>query len=233
MSRKNKKKAKNFDANFKLKCITPETLGQEGLFDLYKEIPHFILSGYAGTGKTFCATYLALSEILDKDTPFEKLVIVRNCQQSGIDMGALPGNSDEKMENFELPYKTIFNELFGRADAYEVFKKRRTVEFMPTNFSRGITIDNSIVIIDEAQNLQFSELDTFATRVGINTRLLICGDERQTDLDGRKYKSGFGKFTHITKFLPVDTMKHIEFDIEDIIRSGFVKDYIIAKENLD
>lgn len=233
MNKKGRKQQLRFDQNFQLAGIGPETLGQQKLFDLYEEIPHLVLQGYAGTGKTFCALFLALQDVLRKKSPYKKIIIIRSAVATR-DQGFLPGNIDEKMQVFEMPYKAIFKELFGRADAFEVCKKKHYVEIMSTSYIRGITIDNTIVIVDEAQNMTFHELDSIVTRVGIDTRLLICGDEYQDDLSMKRgQESGLKDLVNILYEMDNDEVDFINFDADDIVRSGFVKQYIIAKQNVD
>jgi phosphate starvation-inducible protein PhoH len=233
MSKKTRKQRHNFAQNFQLKAIGPETLGQQRLFDLYEDIPHLVLNGYAGTGKTFCALFLALEEMMCKSTPYTKIIVVRSAVPTR-DQGFLPGSLDEKMEVYEAPYKSIFNELFGRADAFECFKKRNEVEILSTSYLRGITIDDAIIIVDEAQNMTFHELDSLVTRVGVNTRLMMCGDILQNDLQMKRGQySGYQKMMNIFYEMDCEHVEFINFDKDDIIRSGFVKEYIIAKSKVD
>lgn len=205
--------------------IEPKTFNQKRVFNDYEKGKHLFLYGYAGTGKTFLPCYHAIQDVLDGY--YEKLIIVRSVVPTR-DMGFLPGKQEDKMAVYEAPYKQIFSNLFNRGDAYEILKSKDHIEFMPTSFIRGITLDDCIVLIDECQNMNDHELNSVITRLGDNSKLIICGDIRQTDLI--KEDSGFKESLKI--FKSMDSLSMIEFGINDIVRSGFVKDYIIAREEI-
>jgi phosphate starvation-inducible protein PhoH len=198
---------------------------QKEALDILKMGHSVFLTGAAGTGKTFISIYLALNDILNLKL-YHKLIIVRSVVPSR-DMGFLPGNVKEKARVYEEPYMNICNDLFGRGDAYDILKHKNIVEFTTTSHLRGITMDNSIVLVDEMQNLVFSELNTVVTRIGENCKILFCGDFRQTDLLKDKERSGLFTFKNILG--RIDGFDSIEFDVDDIVRSKLVKDYIIAK----
>lgn len=207
--------------------IQPKTEKQKDFFDAYNSGHYFMaLHGVAGTGKTYIATYKALEEVLDKSNPFNKLVIVRSSVQ-GREMGHLPGDADEKMEMFIQPYRQICADLFKRKDAWDRLCEQGHIEFISTSFIRGTTFTNSIIILDEAQNCNFHELDTIITRVGHTSKFFICGDFRQTDLRKKDDKSGLLPFFEIISGMK--EFSKIEFTIEDIVRSSLVKNYIVAK----
>lgn len=216
--------------HFSLRRITPLTENQQKTFDAYNQDYNLMLHGYAGTGKTFIALYLALKEVLTSSSVYDKVYIVRSVVQ-GRDMGFLPGKPKEKGSEFEAPYRQIFNDLFARGDGYEVLKAKHMVEFTTTSFLRGITLDNCIIVVDESQNMTFQELDTIMTRVGNNARILFCGDYRQTDLTKPGEVAGIKHLMQITK--RINSFTNIEFDKEDIVRSGLVKDYIITRTELE
>lgn len=211
-----------------LKTFEPLTDNQKKFFDAYKRGDYFVaLHGVAGTGKTFCAMYKALEEVLDKSNPFKKIILVRSAVQSR-EIGHLPGDVTEKMEIYQQPYRQICETLFGRKDAYQRLEEQGYVEFISTSFIRGMSFDDAIIIVDEMQNLTFEEIDTVMTRVGYRSKIIWCGDYRQTDLNKKKNDmSGILKFFDIA--LHMEAFTKIEFTPDDIVRSSLVKDYILAK----
>jgi predicted ribonuclease YlaK len=188
---------------------------------------HMVLHGCAGTGKTFLAMYFALSLVLQQRT-HTKIIIIRSTV-SMRDMGFLPGNKAEKSKEYEGPYRTICSELFGRDDAYEILKRHNIISFEPTSFLRGTTMKDAVILVDEIANMTFQELDGIVTRLGDNARLIMSGDTRQSDFRFNDEKDGLAKFIKIIKNLSL--VSFIEMGIEDIVRSAFVKDYLIAKTN--
>lgn len=211
-----------------LKTFDPLTENQRLFFDAYKRGDYFIaLHGVAGTGKTFCALYKALEEVMDKSNPFRKVIMVRSAVQ-GREIGHLPGDVSEKMEIYQQPYRQICETLFGRKDAWDRLEEQGFVEFISTSFIRGMSFDDAIIIVDECQNLTFEEIDTVMTRVGYRSKIIWCGDYRQTDLNKKKNDmSGILKFFDIAYHMKAFT--RIEFMPDDICRSSLVKDYILAK----
>lgn len=207
--------------NLDLKEIDPLTKNQLRAFESQKNM---ILHGLAGTGKTFISSYLALDDILKRE--YDKLVIIRSAVSTR-DLGFLPGTEKDKSAVYEEPYKNIAIELFSRGDAYEILKTRGLVEFMTTSFIRGITLKNAVILVDECQNMTFHELDSIITRMGENCRVIFCGDFRQADLK----HNGLEDFITILK--KMGEFDFIDFQIEDIVRSDFVKQYIIAKHELN
>jgi len=216
--------------NLELKSIFPKSENQKTAFEDYEDGKNLLLHGIAGTGKTFIGVYLAMRDLKDKVDGVKKVVIVRSAVASR-DQGFLPGGIAEKSAVYEAPYKSIFSELFGRDDSYELLKKRREVEFITTSFIRGITINNAVVIVDEVQNMSAQELHTIITRLGKNTKLILCGDHRQDDLTGKKGEvSGLKDIIRV--LVSMGTMTKIEFEMGDIQRSPFVKEYLIQRLKL-
>lgn len=207
----------------------PITFSQEVVYKAWDEGNHIVMAGTAGTGKTFTALYLALEETLDKGTSYEKTVIVRSIVPTR-EVGFLPGSLNEKIEAYTGPYRAITQQLFNDKEAYDKLTAQGAIEFMSTSYIRGITFNNSIIIIDEMQNLSFHELDSVITRVGENCRIIFSGDYHQSDFTRESEKSGLLKFIdiveHMTKFTVVN------FNWSDIVRSDFVRDYIMTKEML-
>lgn len=208
--------------------ITPKTANQSKTFDMYHKGNNMLLHGVAGTGKTFISLYLALNEVL-VEREKKQIVIVRSVVPTR-DMGFLPGNQKEKTKVYEQPYQAICTELFGRGDSYELLKAKNTIQFISTSFIRGVTLNDSIVIVDECQNMTFHELDSVITRLGENSRVVFCGDFRQSDLGKYEDRNGVKDFMKVLD--KISSFRHVEFREEDIVRSGLVKDYIIAKDSL-
>jgi phosphate starvation-inducible PhoH-like protein len=212
-----------------LRQLEPITKNQERVFKTYENGYNLCLSGSAGSGKTFLALYLALEDVLSKDTPYERVVIIRSVVPTR-DIGFLPGNEDEKLDAYAGPYKGIMTELFADGNAWEKLVNQQYVEFTSTSFIRGITISNAIVIVDEMQNLNFHELDSVITRLGEATKLIMCGDYYQSDFDKERDRSGILSFLEIIQRMKY--FDHIEFSWEDIVRSGLVREYIMTKEQM-
>lgn len=210
-----------------LKALTEN---QEKVFDSYKAGQNLVLSGSAGTGKTFLALYLGLKDILTKDIPYQKVVIIRSALPTR-DMGFLPGEKEEKEAAYMDPYISTVNELFNDKEGWKKMIQFKNIEFITTSFIRGITLNDSVIIIDEAQNCNYHELCSIITRVGRNCRVIFCGDYYQSDFVKQNDKSGLYSFINI-----INNMKsfdHIEFEWKDIVRSGLVRDFIMTKEMLE
>lgn len=212
-----------------LLTFSPITDNQRKTYEAYRENQHLLLHGIAGTGKTFLSLYLALEQMLDLSSEYNDIFIVRSVVSTR-DIGFLPGDEQEKVSLYEAPYRSICGELFGIKDAYDALKQQGNVKFMSTSFIRGITLNNSIVIVDECQNLNFHELDSIITRIGKNSKIIFSGDYTQSDLTKENDKKGISNFMTILKSLK--EFKTIEFGIDDIVRSDFLKSYIIAKYKL-
>lgn len=212
------------------KNIVPKSENQREAFDAYKEGYNLLLHGVAGTGKTFIALNLALESLGERDSVYKKIVIIRSAVQ-GREQGFMPGNEKEKASVFEAPYQGIMAELFGRDDAYALLKNKKIVNFITTSFVRGITISDSIVIVDEFQNFDAQEIHSVLSRLGKNSKLIICGDHYQDDLTGKK--SQVSGLKEIVKILDrMNSIAKIEFGVEDIQRSGFVKEYLTMRLNM-
>ncbi len=218
-----------------IRKIEPLTDNQELFFKEYKEDNNLVAYGCAGTGKTFITLYNAILDVLDPKTPYEKIYIVRSLVPTR-EIGFLPGDHEDKSSLYQIPYKNMVKYMFEMPDdnAFEMLyanlKAQGTISFWSTSFIRGTTLDNVIVIVDEFQNLNFHELDSMITRVGESSKIHFCGDATQTDLIKTAEKNGIVDFIRILKNMPSFSM--VEFEAEDICRSGLVKEYIIAKLEL-
>lgn len=204
--------------NFYLKEIEPLTKSQLAVFDSDK---HLMLHGCAGTGKTFISLYLALDDLQKEE--HDRIVLVRSAVPTR-EMGFLPGTEEEKSKVYENPYVNIMQELFSRGDnPYGQLKQKGIINFLTTSYIRGTTFNDTVVIVDECQNMTFHELDSIITRVGQNCRIIFCGDFFQSDLKN----NGLQDFMSIIKAM--DEFDFVEFGVEDIVRSDFVKSYLVQK----
>jgi len=234
MSKKMMKRKKPIDKSYMTE-IKPLTDNQTVAFDEYKKGKNLLLHGAAGTGKTFIMLYLALQEVLDDTSPYEKIYIVRSLVPTR-EIGFLPGDHEDKSYLYQIPYKNMVRYMFGMPDdnsfemLYDNLRTQGTIDFWSTSFIRGTTLDNAIVIVDEFSNLNFHELDSIITRVGEDSKILFCGDITQTDLTREAEKSKISDFIQILQ--EMKDFACIEFGIEDIVRSGLVKQYLITKYNL-
>jgi phosphate starvation-inducible protein PhoH len=212
--------------------IEPLTENQKRLFESYSNNKHLVAYGCAGTGKTFITLYNALQDVLDERTPYERIYLVRSLVATR-EIGFLPGSHEDKADIYQIPYKNMVKYMFQMpSDAdfemlYGNLKSQETIKFWSTSFLRGTTLDNAIVIVDEFQNLNFHELDSIITRVGENTKICFCGDGTQSDLVKSNERNGIVDFMTVLRKMP--SFDIIEFGVDDIVRSGLVKEYIIAK----
>ena len=216
--------------------ISPLTDNQKLFFEEYAKGKNIFAYGAAGTGKTFVGLYLALKDVLDERTPYEKVYIVRSLVATR-EIGFLPGDHEDKAALYQIPYKNMCKHMFEMpSDAdfemlYGNLKSQETVSFWSTSFIRGTTLDNAIVLVDEMQNLNFHELDSIITRIGENSKIVFCGDATQSDLVKAHEKNGILDFMKIINAMTFD-FSTIEFGVDDIVRSGLVKNYIVTKLTL-
>ena len=212
--------------------IEPLTDNQRKLYDAYAEGKHLVAYGCAGTGKTFITLYNALRDVLDERTPYEKVYIVRSLVPTR-EIGFLPGSHDDKADIYQIPYKNMVKYMFQMPSDVEFemlygnLKSQETIKFWSTSFLRGVTLDNCIVLVDEFANLNFHELDSIITRVGENCKIMFCGDATQSDLVKTSEKNGIVDFMSVLR--KMDSFDIIEFGVDDIVRSGLVRQYLIAK----
>ncbi len=234
MSSRLMKRKKPINLDF-IKKIEPLTPNQETFFDQYDEGKNLVAYGCAGTGKTFITLYKAILDVLDQKTPYDKIYIVRSLVATR-EIGFLPGDHEDKSALYQIPYKHMVKYMFEMPDdasfemLYSNLMAQGTIDFWSTSFIRGTTFDNSILLVDEFQNLNFHELDSMITRVGENCKIMFCGDATQTDLVKQNERSGIVDFLRILRNM--SSFDIIEFNADDICRSGLVKEYIIAKLEL-
>ena len=215
--------------------IQPITEHQKEVFESWKKNKNQFLFGCAGTGKTFISLYLALQDVLKNDTPYDKVVVVRSLIPTR-EIGFLPGDEEDKAALYQVPYSNMMQFMFEQPNEqafsmlYDRLKAQGSFYFLSTSFLRGLTFDNSIIIVDECQNLNFHELDTIITRVGQDSKIVFCGDFGQTDLTRTNEKNGLMNFLQILQ--EMNEFNCCEFDIGDIVRSGFVRNYLIQKTKL-
>jgi phosphate starvation-inducible protein PhoH len=216
--------------------IEPLTENQKKLFESYEQNKHIVAYGCAGTGKTFITLYNALQDVLDERSPYEKIYIVRSLVATR-EIGFLPGDHEDKSSLYQIPYKNMVKYMFELPDEasfemlYGNLKTQGTISFWSTSFIRGTTLDNAIIIVDEFQNLNFHELDSIITRVGENSKIMFCGDATQSDLIKTNEKNGIIDFMKVLRVMP--SIDIVEFGVDDIVRSGFVKEYILAKMEMN
>ena len=210
-----------------IRALTP---AQEDIFHAWHNGNHVCAYGTAGTGKTFLAMYLAFQEILDRRFDANHIIIVRS-NVATREVGHLPGTLEEKMALFEAPYRDICAELFDRSSTYDDMKASGLITFMPTSFVRGLTWNNAVIIVEEGQNLNFHEINSIMTRVGHNTRVIFTGDVPQSDLPHNgKDKSGMKQLLDVVK--NIKDFEEVKFTKHDIVRSDFVKSWIVATEGM-
>ncbi len=211
-----------------LKMVRPKTQTQEEVFHLWNDETKsaIVLSNQAGCGKTFLSMYLGLRDVLDPDSPYEKIIIIRSAVQ-GREIGHLPGTEQEKLQAYEAPYIAICDELFPWKKSYENLKELGKIEFQSTSFLRGQTFCDSIVIVDEMQNMNYEELSTAISRIHESSRIVFCGDMNQNDLHRKRNdESGLGNFMKIMESM--NEVGIVRFGLDDIVRGGLVKSFLTA-----
>ena len=227
-----RKKPINLDL---MKKIEPLTENQEELFRCYKNDQNLVAYGASGTGKTFITLYNALKDVLSEKTPYDKIYIVRSLVATR-EIGFLPGDHEDKSSLYQIPYKNMVKYMFELPTdsdfemLYGNLKAQGTISFWSTSFIRGTTLDNAIIIVDEFQNLNFHELDSIVTRIGEDSKIMFCGDATQSDLIKTNEKNGIIDFMKILRVMP--SVDIIEFNVDDIVRSGLCKEYLVAKHEM-
>lgn len=212
-----------------LQPFEPKTQNQMNAREAWKDGYNLVLSGSAGTGKTFLGLRLALEQVLDRESEYDELVIVRSIVPTR-DIGFLPGDEEEKKQAYAAPYIGLLKEILGDGEAWNKLVAAKKLRFESTSFIRGTTFNNAIILVDEMQNLNFHELDSVITRVGHQCRFIMCGDYYQSDFQKDNDRKGILQFMNIV--VQLNQFDVIEFTWKDIVRSDFVRDYIMTKEML-
>ena len=234
-TRQKTKRRNPIDAS-KMVSIEPLTENQKRIFEDWDKGKHLFIYGAAGTGKTFCALYKALHDCLKATPSYDNVYVVRSLVATR-EIGFLPGDHEDKSSLYQIPYKNMVKYMFEMGNdqefdaLYGSLKQQETIKFWSTSFLRGVTLDNAVIIIDEMQNLNFHELDSIITRVGENTRIIFCGDAMQSDLTKTNEKNGIHDFMRILELME-DDFSLIEMGVDDICRSGLVRNYLIAKDSI-
>ena len=232
MTSSKKNKEINHSNLVTIKSITDN---QKLVFDSWKEGKNQFLFVAAGTGKTFISLYLALQSVMNLKKPYDKVVLVRSLIPTR-EIGFLPGDEEDKAALYQVPYQNMVQFMFEMQNEqqfnnlYDKLKGQGTLYFLSTSFLRGLTFDNAVIIVDECQNMNFHELDTIITRVGQDSKIIFCGDFDQTDLVKQNERNGLHDFLRILE--EMEEFHCLEFTIGDIVRSGFVRNYLINKIKL-
>ena len=234
-TRQKTKRRNPIDSNLMVP-IEPLTENQKRIFEDWDKGKHLFIYGAAGTGKTFCALYKGLYDCLKATPSYDNVYVVRSLVATR-EIGFLPGDHEDKSSLYQIPYKNMVKYMFEMSNdkefdaLYGALKAQGTIKFWSTSFLRGVTLDNAVIIIDEMQNLNFHELDSIITRVGENTRIIFCGDAMQSDLTKTNEKNGIHDFMRILELME-DDFSLIEMGVDDICRSGLVRNYLIAKDSI-
>lgn len=234
---RNKQNQRRLSYNAELMApIEPITPNQEKIFKAWEEGKHMFIYGCAGTGKTFCALYNALQAVLKDNSDYDNVYLVRSLVATR-EVGFLPGDLEEKTTMWQTPYREMVKYMFELSSdeefdmLYGNLRSQGSIQFQSTSFLRGVTLDNAVIIIDEMQNLNFHELDSIITRVGEGSRIIFCGDGKQSDLTKSSEKGGIHDFMRILERM-TDDFELIEMGVDDIVRSGLVRNYLITKDAL-
>lgn len=215
-----------------LVSFQPKTEKQRQFLEsFYTQVPLILQTGSAGTGKSTIALYAALSEVLDEGTEFKKVIVIRSAVETrGI--GFLPGDLTEKMEPYERPYKDIVDSILTYTNSYNNLKALGYYEFMLSTHIRGLTFDNAIIIVDEVQNMDAPEILSILTRIGVSSKMILCGDSKQDDLFRQRHKSGFDYLEKLFNGIDTKYRDVVHYSIEDILRSDLVKEILIADSKI-
>jgi len=192
---------------------------QKKYYDLLVGNQITICSGPAGVGKSYIAMKAALDLLSDPTTPYEKIIIVRPAVEAEEKLGSLPGNVEEKLDPYIFPSYYLMNKIIGK-EAREKLKQIDVIEVFALAYMRGMNIDNSILIFEEAQNSTPNQMKLLLTRIGFNSKFFISGDLEQTDRYKDKRQSGL--WDAIEKFKELNDVGVFEFDNKDVVRNPLI-----------
>ena len=205
-----------------LKKKTKEKFLTESQKEYYKKLNEAqitICAGPAGVGKSYIAMKAAIDLLVDPLSPYEKIIIVRPAVEAEEKLGSLPGNVEEKLDPYIFPTYYLLNKIIGK-DAREKLKELEVIEVFALAYMRGMNIDNSILIFEEAQNSTPNQMKLLLTRIGFNSKFFISGDLEQTDR--YKDKTHSGLYDAITRFKSVDSILCHEFSQSDVVRNSLI-----------
>ena len=195
------------------------TESQEHYYNLLRNNQITICSGPAGVGKSYIAMKAAVDLLMDPSNSYEKLVIVRPAVEAEEKLGSLPGNLEEKLDPYIFPSYYLLNKIIGK-DAREKLKDAEIIEVFALAYMRGMNIDNTILIFEEAQNSSPNQMKLLLTRIGFNSKFFISGDIEQTDRYRDKKQSGL--YDAIKKFNDVSDVGVFEFGDGDVVRNPLI-----------
>jgi phosphate starvation-inducible protein PhoH and related proteins len=195
------------------------TENQEHYYNLLRNNQITICSGPAGVGKSYIAMKAAVDLLMDQNNSYEKLVIVRPAVEAEEKLGSLPGNLEEKLDPYIFPSYYLLNKIIGK-ESREKLKDAEIIEVFALAYMRGMNIDNTILIFEEAQNSSPNQMKLLLTRIGFNSKFFISGDVEQTDRYKDKKQSGL--YDAIRKFNDVNDVGVFEFGDGDIVRNPLI-----------
>jgi phosphate starvation-inducible protein PhoH and related proteins len=178
-----------------------------------------ICSGPAGVGKSYIAMKAAVDLLMEPDNGYEKIIIVRPAVEAEEKLGALPGNLEEKLDPYIFPSYYLLNKIIGK-ESREKLKEAEIIEVFALAYMRGMNIDNSILIFEEAQNSTPNQMKLLLTRIGFNSKFFISGDLEQTDRYKDKKQSGL--YDAITRFNHINDIGTFEFNDKDVVRNPLI-----------
>lgn len=203
------------------------SVNQRRYYELLNENQITICSGPAGVGKSYVAMKAAIDLLSDPKTPYDKIIIVRPAVEAEEKLGALPGNVEEKLDPYIFPSYYLLNKIVGK-EVREKLKEIEAIEVFALAYMRGMNIDNSILIFEEAQNCSPKQMKLLLTRIGFNSKFFISGDLEQTDRYKNKTHSGL--WDAIEKFQNIPDIGVFEFVDGDIVRNPIITQILTKYE---